>query len=149
MKISKVTVVLLLALAACNRDHPRERAGIPPESVPSAAVPPGAPDNDDACAGGPCEKEARMLWLPKMPGGPSTPARVKLSPEEHASLSAALAAGADHVHADVSKGRFVFSADAGQHLQGKEPDISLDGGPARKLVASEPAARLLAKREIH
>jgi hypothetical protein len=140
MKTNSVVIVFLLATTGCDRNQP--------------ATP------QDACDRGPCEEHAYVLARPLPAGGPTTAGPIKLSGPERASLTAALAGSkttdsSAHIHADVANQQLVFSADqpadpaAASHLSGNEPEISLtSGGPAQKVVATDPALQLLKKRAV-
>jgi hypothetical protein len=103
------------------------------------------------CGNGPCEHVAYMKKFPLPGEGPGEFGTVKLSRSEQASLSAAFAgAGSStHLRADVVRGELVFVPDTAAQPSGKEPDISLtNGGPSKKVMASEAAVRLLKKRMV-
>jgi hypothetical protein len=96
-----------------------------------------------------------MKKLPHPSSNSPVEGKINLSASERASLNAALAGATSgtHIHADVVNGQIRFSSEsvadnvATSHVSGNEPEVSLtNGGPYKKVVATETAAQLLKKR---
>jgi hypothetical protein len=154
MKPSKIPLIFLLALTACDKNPP-----IAEQEPAAMKVNTGSKTQDD-CGGRPCEAQAFFVERNLPQGAVAAPGKLKLSGPERASLTTALAAtkttgSSAHIHADAANQQLVFSADqpsdpaAASHVSGNEPEISLtSGGPAQKVVATGPALQLLKKRAV-